>query len=956
MKKSSLVFWGFAACAAITSVAATIRGIAIDAESLELPGVYAQLIQYPDSTRVGYLMTDIDGKVQFDNLTPASYLLQLTMTGMDPASRLIQIKDTTDTIDLGNIMMSENAVMLDEAVVTAVRTAVIAKEDTLEFNAGSFHTNPNASVEDLLKKLPGVEVGSDGSITSGGKTVTKILVNGKEFFTDDPKLATKNLPSDMIEKVQVIDRKSDLARLTGVDDGEDETVINLTVKKDMNNGWFGTVSGAYGTDHRYQGNLSLNWFKDGNQVSIIGGGNNINEMGFSDKGRGRFRDFGGNNGINTTQQVGVNFNVGNGEKFRVGGNVLYAHTDRDARNRFDTQYLFPDSVSYLTGGSKTRDIGHSLRAQFRMQWNITDNDVLDFRPEFTFNSRKSELQDSSMLRSGLNDADKVYRNVSMRTNRGRDYNANGRLIYTHKFAERPGRSISAQVNYQFSDTYQKTTSWNDIEYYLKQEDSELLLQYLDNHQWNNYVEGRLTWTEPLGLSTGNYLEIAYLASLRFNNADKITYTIPDDQINFDPFINGLPNYNGPLPGWEEDQNLTNRFRNKFSNQELQVGFKRVTSMFNLNAGLTFSPSSSSSENLVNVDRSIDTRWVYNVAPYLRFRYKFSKQMSLNLNYRARTSQPSLTQLQPVPDTSDPLNITVGNPDLKPTFTQSLNARFSNYNPDTQQSISAMANASFALNNIVSRTIQDPETGVRTTTYTNANGNWNVFVMFMLNQTLRNKSWRVNARLNGRYASSAGYINGDFNRSGNFSISPTAGMTFSSDVFQMTLTPAYSFQVSTSTLQQQKNRYTHSYGFKTDASLYLPFGLEVGTDLDFSRNTGFGRNYNNTQWLWNAQISYSILHDKSLTFSVRAYDLLGMKKNVTRTVSANQITDNEYNDLSRYIMFGVSWKFNTLTKKTSKTNMPDDMPPEGMPMGPPPGVEGGQRPMGPPPGGFGGPPM
>lgn len=932
MKKTSIFCWGLSACCALTSVAATIKGLVVDGDALELPGVYAQLISIPDSTRVGYTVSDVDGTITFDKLLPGRYYLQLTMTGMDVLDKTIELKDSVELADLGKLMMTENAVMLDEAVVTAVRAAVVAKQDTLEFNAGSFHTNPNASVEDLLKKLPGVEVGSDGSITSGGKNITKILVNGKEFFADDPKLATKNLPSDMVEKVQVIDRKSDLARLTGVDDGEDETVINLTVKKGMDNGWFGTVSGGYGTDGRYQGNLNLNWFKDGNQISIIGGANNINEMGFSDRGRGRFRDFGGNNGINSTQQLGINFNVGKDEKFRVGGNILYAHTDRDARNRFDTQYLFPDSVSYLTGGSKTRDRGHSLRAQFRMQWNITDADVLDFRPEFTYNNRRSELQDSSILRRSMNLADKVNSSFSMRANRGQDYNASGRLIYTHKFLSHPGRSISAQFNYQFSDTRQKTTSWNDIEYYLRQDDSELLYQFLDNRQWSNYLEGRLTWTEPLGdPSRGNYLELAYTASMRYNNADKLTYDMPTPGDGFDPFVSGLPEYESAPAGWEYVDSLSNRFRNKFTNQELQIGYKKTSSLYNLNAGLIFSPSSSESEDLINPMRNIQTRWVFNVAPFLRFRYKFSKHMSLMLNYRARTSQPSLTQLQPVPDTSDPLNITIGNPDLKPTFTQNMNVRFSNYNPDTQQSFSAMANASFALNTIVSRTITDSETGVRTTTYANANGNWNVFGMMMLNQPLRNKNWRINARLNARYASTAGYINGMFNRSGSLSLSPTAGVTFSSDIFQMTVNPTYSFQVSTSTLRLQPDRYTHNYGFTADASLYLPFGLEVATDLAFSKSTGFSRGFDNTQWLWNAQISYSVLRDKSLTFSVRAYDLLGMKKNVTRTVSANQITDNEYNDLSRYIMFGISWKFNTLSKKTSNVNMPDDLPPDVPPM-------------------------
>lgn len=949
MRSSSLLLLtaitGIGAMAGMSALAVTIKGNVLDSDGGGLPGVAVQLVSIADSTRVGYVMTDADGSFKLENLKAADYNLLLTMTGMDDISKVVNIADSAETKDLGNMTMTENSVMLGEAVVTAVRAAVVAKQDTLEFNAGSFHTNPTASVEDLLKKLPGVEVGSDGSITSGGKTVTKILVDGKEFFADDPKMASKNLPSNMVEKVQVVERKSETARLTGVDDGEDETVINLTVKKDMNNGWFGNISAGYGTDDRYQGSFNINWFKNGNQVSIVGGGNNINEMGFTDQGRGRFRDFGGNNGINSTQQLGINFNVGNEDKFRIGGNVLYTHSDRDSRSRFDTQYLFPDSISYLRGGSKTRDRGHSIRAQFRMQWNITESDVLDFRPDFSLNLRRSELQDSSILRASMADADKVNSSYALRGNRGKDYNASGRLIYTHKFLSRPGRSFSAQFNYTFSNTRERTTTWNDIEYYLRQDDSERLFQYLDSKQWSNSIEGRLTWTEPLGdPSRGNYLEVAYKASLRFNNADKLTYDVPlSDEL--DPFVTGLPDYKSVPEGSELSYDLSNRFRNRFSTQELQVGYKKTTSLYNLNAGITFSPSSSGSEDLINPDRNIDTRWVFNFAPYLRFRYKFSKTSSLSANYRARTSQPTLTQLQPVADVSDPLNIKVGNPDLKPTFTQNIGVHFNNYNTETQQSMFAVANASFALNNIVSRTLTDPETGVRTTTYANANGNWNVFGMFMLNQPLRNRKWRVMARFNGRYASNAGYIDGQFNRSGNLVLSPTAGMTFSSDIFQMTVNPTYSFQMATSTLQLQGNRYTHSYGFDADASLYLPFGLEVSTDLSFAKSTGYSQGFDNTQWLWNAQLSYSVLKDKSLTLSVRAYDLLGQKKNVSRSVSANMITDNEYNDLSRYVMFGVIWKFNTLTKKVA-ANMPSDLPPAA---GPGMRRPRGRTPMGPPPG-------
>lgn len=936
-------------------MAAVIKGIVKDDSGEELVGALVRLKSSEKSADDKGVMTDEEGRYVLNDVKAGIYTLEVSMTGMDPAGRDVEIKDDSDTILMSPIVLTENSVLLDEAVVKGVRAAVVAKEDTLEFNAGSFHTSPNASVEDLLKKLPGVEVASDGSITSGGKTISKILVDGKEFFADDPKLASKNLPSNMVEKVQVVDRKSETARLTGVDDGEDETVINLTVKKDMNNGWFGTIGAGYGTDRRFQATANLNWFHDGNQVSFIAGGNNINEAGFTDKGRGRFRDFGGNNGINTTGQFGINFNVGNGEKFRVGGNVMYSYTGRDSRNRFDTQYLFPDSVSYLHGGGRIRDKGHSLRSNFRLRWNVTEADVVDFQPDFQLSWRRSEQSDSSILLATADPASRVNRNNALRANQGIDWSTGGRLVYTHRFLNRPGRSVSAQVRYTFSNTREHSTTWNDIEYYLRQDENEELLQYLDSRQWSNFIEGRLTWTEPIGDSArGNYLEFAYQASARFNNADKFTYELPEDLSDLSS--GKVPVFHHAPEGAVFDTDLSNSFRNTFTTQQLQAGYKKVSATLNLNAGLMFSPSSSRSVDLINSARNIDTRWVWNVAPYLRVRYKFSKNSSIMMNYRARTSQPSVTQLQPVADTSDPLNIKVGNPDLKPTFTQNIGLHFNSFNSSTQQSIFAAANVSFALNSIVSRTLTDPETGVRTTTYANSNGNWNVFGMGMINQPLRNRKWRFTARLNGNYSLSAGYINGDFNRSGNLILSPAAGMTFSADIFQMTLTPTYTWQHATSTLSMQPDRNTSSYGFSTDASLYLPFGLELTTDLAFSRTNGYSAGFDNTQWLWNAQLSYSLLQDKSLTLSVRGYDLLGQKKNISRSVSANIINDSQYNDLTRYVMFGITYKFNTLSKRVT-VNVPPDLPvpPDGprdarrvgdRPVGPPPGA-----PAGPPPGGF-----
>ena len=963
MKRNFLLFLALTLLLSYTTYAAVVTGRIHDADNEVLPGTTVVIRSMPDLKNVAATFADENGEFVISDLKPSNYNILFTMMGMEDVSHNFDVKNENDTIVFEKVKLTDNSVMLSEVTVTAIRAAVVAKEDTLEFNAGSFHTTPNATVEDLLKKLPGVEVGNDGSLSSNGKSITKILVNGKEFFNDDTQAATKNLTADMVDKVQVIDKKSDLAMLTGVDDGEEETVINLTIKKDKENGLFGTLKGGYGLNlpyisgnpfddnQRYEASLNMNYFKNGNQFSLIAGANNINDMGFGDMGRTRFRDFGGNNGIISSQRLGINFNVGKDDRLRVGGNIFYTHSRRDSRNHSETQYLFPDSTSYLSRGSKTIDNGHNIRADFRVQWNIDENNTIDFRPNFSFNSRHSLSNDSTRLR--YNDAADALVNsmLNEKTNRGTSYQFNGNLIYNHKFAEKPGRSLSVQAKYSFSDTREKGTTWSEMKYYLLSDPDSLQYQWLDNHQWNNSVNGRVTWTEPLGSPAGgNFLTFAYSMNYKMNDADRYTYDLLADN---HPADLPLPEFSNPPEFSHRIDSLTNSFRNAFFSQDLQIGYKKVSKKLNLEAGVVFSPSSSKSDNLSNPDRTIPTRWVWNFGPFLRFRYKYGQQSSLNINYRARTSQPSMSQLQPVPDYSDPMNIIVGNPDLKPTFTQSVNARLSDYKVAHQQSISAMLSASYALNTIVRYTTTDRSTGVRTTSYRNANGSLNLSGMFMINRPFNNRSWRVNARLMSRFSSDPGYINEDFNRSSNFILSPAAGLTFSSDIFQISLNPTYTFNMAASTLQSQSNRYVHKYGFTGDASVYLPFGLELSTDIDFAKNSGYSSGFNITQCLWNAQLSYSLLQDKSLTLSAKVYDILGQKQNISRTVSADMIVDSRYNDLTRYFMVSLAWRFTSFQKGTSSAGIVE----EEMPMMPPPG-EG--APMGPPPGegrgrGMGGPP-
>lgn len=517
--------------AIFAATAYNVTGVVIDEEKLPMIKATVRVLHKADSTAVKGAITNEKGQFNITEVPNGSYLLEASYVGYSPVYKDIAIKGKS--LNVGEVSMAENAEMLKDVTVTGIKTPIKVMEDTVEFNADSYKTQPNAVVEDLLKRLPGVEVGTDGSITANGKTVKKILVDGKEFFSDDPKVASKQLPVDMVEKLQVVDRKSDLARMTGVDDGEEETVINLTVKKGMKNGVFGTVEAGYGTDSRYSGGFNINKFFNDNQITLIGSMNNINNMGFNDGGS-RFSRFGGWGGITESQSLGINFNIGNKEIFRVGGDVMYSHTDRESYRKQNRQYLFTDSTSFYDSERNANDKGHNIRADFRVEWKPDSFNTFEFRPNFSLNYNDSKSTDESHTYAGIpgleSRGDLVTRSLNSQQSHGNSFDFGGRLIYNHNFKQRRGRSFSMYTEYQISNQREKTNtfSWNRFFSQMMADDPyDIYDQYSNNHTWSNSISSRLTWTEPIGdAKNGNFLTLAYRFQYRWNDADKLTYDRP----------------------------------------------------------------------------------------------------------------------------------------------------------------------------------------------------------------------------------------------------------------------------------------------------------------------------------------------------------------------------------------------------------------------------------------------
>lgn len=942
--KRPITFTLLAIICAVTASAWSVAGSVADPEGEPLISASVRLMAAKDSTVVKGVVSDIDGKFTFPNIKQGNYIVEASYVGYEPQYRNVSVKNAN--ANLGRITLNENAIMLRETTVVGIKTPITVKEDTIEFNADSYRTAPNAVVEDLLKRLPGVEVDSDGKITANGQSVTKILIDGKEFFSDDPTVASRNLPVEMVDRLQVVNRKSDLARITGVDDGEDETVINLTVKKGMQNGWFGNAEVGYGTDDRYKGNFTVNRFWNGNQVTLLGAINNVNDLGFTDGTSGRFRRFGGENGITKSQALGLNFNIGNEEVLRVGGNVMYSRSDRFTQQKSDRQYLFSDSTSWYNSGKTARDIGNNIRADFRIQWKPDTLNTFDFQPNVSYNHSNSWSVDSAMTLAGDALRSPVTRSINNQASRGDSWEFGGRLIYNHMFASRPGRSLSLFVNYRFSNVRERSTNYSWNKFFQLNDSVDLYDQFADNHTWSNSVGGRLTWTEPLGdPSKGNYLTLAYRFTYQWNNADKMTY---DHPVTFPD-------------GWESDPiiaeelifnpELSNSFRNDYMNQDIRLGYRHVSKQANLNVGLSLVPQMSKSINLINHDKDIPRRDVLNFAPFLRYRYKFNKTRSLQINYNGRSSQPSLAQLQPVADMSDPLKIVIGNPDLKPTFSHNANLRYQNFNSEAQRAIMLMLDASMQQNSIVSKTTYDPTTGGQTTTYTNVNGVWNIRGMNMISFPFRNKAFTFNNHVMLSFSNTEGFNNGQRNSSGTFSARESFGLAWRPDNLELEIRPSYSIQTTHNSFAQQSNRTVHSYGGSFYGSYTLPFGVTLGTDLNYSATSGYSQGFDTKTWMWNANISYQFLRGKAATVTLKAYDILGQRSNIQRSVTANYISDSRYNSLTRYVMVTFAYRFNTFGKGASR--------PEGLEEGPDGGRgprDGGPRGGGPRGGGPGGRPF
>lgn len=890
-----------------------------------------RLLNVKDSAMVRGVVSARNGSFTLKNVKKGSYLLHITFIGYDPLYQPLQITGKKNPVNVGKLELSDGAIELGEAVVIGKAPEVTVRNDTVEYNADSYKVTEGSVLEDLLKKMPGVEVDSEGKITVNGKEVKKVMVDGKEFFSDDPKVASKNLPAKMIDKLQVLDKKSDMAQMTGFDDGEEETVINLTVKPGMKQGWFGNAYGGYGSKDRYEGNAMVNRFVNNDQITFMGGANNTNNMGFSDLastmfsgmggGGGRRGGFGAGSGITSSGNAGLNFSKEfKPDKLTLGGNTRYSHSDNDARSKSDRQNILPgDSSSYDNSEAMSRTKSDNFGVDFRLEWKPDTMTQLIFRPSFSLShSMNDNFSDATTLD---NERDTVNTNKSSNYSESNGYNLNASIDFSRKLNNK-GRVFSATLSGGNSDSYSDGMNRSDIVYFnqtdaLKNSIIDQRSRY-DNKGFN--YRAYVSWVEPIGHN--NFIQATYSISQRKQEALKNVYNQDADGI-----YNVL------------DSAYSQSYRNNFISQRASLSFKSQRAKFNYTIGLNLDPSYSSSENFVgDTTLSKITRKVVNLSPMAQFNYMFDKRTNLRIMYNGRTSQPSMTQLQPVADISDPTNITIGNPDLNPRYTNNVFIRFQQFTPEKQRAFMIMANGSYIINDIVSYTSYNQETGVKTTTYKNVNGNYSGNVRMMLNTPLKNKKFSINSMTMASFANSNGYINEEKNTNRNLILSERGGIDFRSSYLDLGVNGNIRYNATSNSLQKENNQNTFNYGAGGYTTIYLPLDFKIESDVNWSTNSGYGDGFKQNEVLWNASASKSFLKNNQGTLRFKIYDILQQRSNISRSITASYIQDSEYNTLGSYFMVHFIYRFSIFKGGASASDVKT------------PGRSGrGRGPMGPPPG-------
>ena len=956
-----------------------VSGAIIDRDTKDpVEQVTVQLLK-TDSTYVTGAISNEKGLFHLNAPENGKYLLKITSVGYKPTVKRVVIEQDKN-LALGNVVVGADAIMLKGAVVTAMAQKVTLKEDTFVYNSAAYRTPEGSVVEELVKRLPGAEVSDDGTIKINGKEVKKILVDGKEFMTGDTKTALKNLPTSIIDKIKAYDEKSDLSKVTGIDDGEEQTVLDFNVKKGMNKGLMSNIDLGIGNKDRYSARGMGGYFNSNNRFMLFGNANNISDRGFG--GGGPRRGFGGGNGLNASKMLAANYNYEEKNKFKFNTSLRWNHSDGDVWSRRSSENFMGSSSSFSNSLNQNFSRSDSWNGNIRLEWMPDTMTNILFRPSISwttndsrstglsasFNQDPYQYTEDPLSDEGIEKMDEVdaviNRQKSVSLSYSKNNNIRGMLQLNRKLNNK-GRNVTLRMDAKYTDKDSKSISLQNAHLYLVQNEAGLDSTY----QTNRYnltpskdysYSAQATYSEPLWKAT--FLQFSYKFTYSYSKSDRSTYDF--SKYSFDgisPEYGAWGNYLGRLDGElgdYRDDKLSRYSEYRNYTHDIQVMMRFIRQKYNLNFGVMIQPQRSKFIQDYQ-GKYVDTvRTVTNVSPTLDFRYRFSKMSNLRVNYRGTTSQPSISQLLDITDNSDPLNVSMGNPGLKPSFTQNFRLFYNNFVQNHNKGVMTYINFSTTSNSISNKVTYDETTGGRISRPENINGNWNVMGAFMFNCSIDSTGvWNINTDTNLGYNHYVSYLSLDKsqdsqkNTTQNTTWNERLSLSYRNDWLELSLDGTLAYNHAKNKLQPNSNLDTWQFSYGPSMTLTAPWGTSLNTSLSCSSRRGYSdASMNTDEFVWNAQLSQGFLKGKPLTVMLQFYDLLHQQSTFSRAISSVSRTDTEYNAINSYAMLHVVYRMNLFggkdARKENRGEGPGGRPDfRGRPF------NGSGRPMGPPPGRF-----
>ena len=905
----------------------SLSGVILDeSDNTPLIGTHVVLIngQFQYSA-----VTDPEGSFLFEGITTGSYQLQASYVGYEDISRDVHV--TMHPLHLGTIKMKQG-IDLDEVQVVEQVVPVMQKGDTTQFNAAAFKTLPDADAIDLIEKMPTVVI-DNGTVQAQGEDVKKVLVDGRPFFGNDPQAALQNIPAEIIDKIEIFDQQSDQAQFTGFDDGETTKTINIVTRPNMRNGEFGKIYGGYGVEDKYQAGGNINFFNGDQRISIIGLSNNINQQNFSTEDllgvvgttsgrRGGPRGGGGppggggggpgrgsqgastqdflvsqQGGITSTNAFGLNFSDQWGKKLSVSASYFFNQSDNHTIQDVTQQYFDEEGLQELYAEeSNTSSININHRFSGLLEYKINENNSLIWRPSLSWqgnDGQETVLGQTSLYENLLNQSESDF-SADLSA-----LNLSSSLLWRHRFEKR-GRTLSVNLRNGYApkegDSYLLSSSLFDTE-------SSLLDQYstLDNKQWS--ASANVHYTEPL--TSRSRLMLDYRASYQEENRDKYTYDFAEATQEYDDF----------------NESLSNVFSNDYFSQALGGGYNFNMGDWRLMARANYQWAELLTDQTLPYSATTENTF-QNVLPMVNLMYRPSRSHNFHLMYRASTDLPSIDQLQNVIDNSNPLQLSIGNPQLLQAYQHHIRSRFTHTNSEKSSVFFAMFSANFTNNYIGTSTYlsaadYDPllEESAQISVPVNLDGYRNVKMFTTYGFPLSVIKSNLNIDLTGTYTRSPGLINEEINYASNTSTG--LGLTLASNIsdrIDFTVSSRSHYNFANNSLQSVSSTNYFNQKSKLRLDWILGNNFVFRSDITHDFYSGLVESFDQNYLLWNMSIGKKVFKDQRGEISLTIFDLLNQNNALTRNVTEIYTEDIQTNVLQQYFMLSFKYDIRHFKKK------------------------------------------